>query len=186
VVSNTQYGAVAFKLVRRLYKANLRRRAVAISKTRRLLLPSVSFPRSCGSCVEFRWSLVLRPPPSATSVPPAAAGRRGLRPRVFPAHGPPPQLQVHACPGMCCNSSPSVLALAERLQAGGGPEVPGLLLHAGRSRACFAPPGFCAGGLGSQIFPAGAPEPAQRADLTACSDRTKAPQRREGPQIYCL
>jgi hypothetical protein len=43
----------------------------------------------------------------------AAAGRR-LRPRVVSSHRPWPQLQVHALPGMCCNSHP----LANHLQTG--------------------------------------------------------------------
>jgi hypothetical protein len=43
----------------------------------------------------------------------AAAGR-GLRPRVVSSHRPWPQLQVHALPGMCCNSHP----LAKHLQSG--------------------------------------------------------------------
>ena len=34
------------------------------------------------------------------------------------------------------------------------------------------------GGLGSQNFPSGAPEPAPRAELEACSDRTKSKEQR--------
>jgi hypothetical protein len=56
--------------------------------------------------------------PSSSSVP-AAAGR-GLRPRVFSAHGPGPQLQVHA-PAWAVTARP----LAKRLQTG-----PAFLLQA--------------------------------------------------------
>jgi hypothetical protein len=57
------------------------------------------------------------------SVP--AAGGRGLRPRVFSAHGPPPQLHVHA--PACSDAAWAVTSrpLAVRLQTGGG----GDLLH---------------------------------------------------------
>ena len=34
------------------------------------------------------------------------------------------------------------------------------------------------GGLGSQNFPSGAPDPAPRAELAACSDRTKSGEQR--------
>jgi hypothetical protein len=53
---------------------------------------------------------------------------------------------------------------------------------AARFRACFASPGFCCLPvicLGSQKFPFGVPKLAPRADLGACSDRTKAPQQQE-------
>jgi hypothetical protein len=49
---------------------------------------------------------------------PAAAGR-GLRPRVFSAPRPDPQLQVHARPGTGCNSPARPLAM--RLQTGPTP-----------------------------------------------------------------
>jgi hypothetical protein len=54
---------------------------------------------------------------------------------------------------------------------------------AARSKACFGgPPGFCCLlviCLGAQKF---APKLAPRADLGACSDRTKAPQQQERPR----
>jgi hypothetical protein len=53
---------------------------------------------------------------AGSSAPPPyrrlAAG--GLRPSVFPAHGPAPQLQVHAPPGIGCNTPPFGRAPSDR------------------------------------------------------------------------
>jgi hypothetical protein len=51
---------------------------------------------------------------------------------------------------------------------------------------CFGPPGFCCLPvicLGSQNFPSGVPKPASRAELEACSDRTKSKEQRPLPPL---
>jgi hypothetical protein len=116
-------------------------------------------------------------------LPGAATGHGGSFAKEMRIEAGSPSMSHATCQGLTYHLSLTTRCMTPNTHQA---RSHGSSMGAARSaRACFAPPWFLLPAcrlsvLGLQIFPSGAPKPAPRAELEACSDRTKSKEQRGG------